>query len=261
MSAITQEQLDQAVAETRGVLEQLLYSQVDELVKAVGEPGAEDSAPPAAEGSAETPETSDAAPGEAPGEDPGGGEGAGEPPSMDQLVQEYAQLPPDQLKMHLMAAQAAYEQVAGGGAGGDAGAPPAASAGPPAGPGGPPPGSPPAGPDPMMAMKSEVAKLTALVKKSTAELETLRKSVAEAKKPKVTPRAVNGNNAAERLTPEQLRPTGRVLTKAEITKQLSRLTQDPTKLSKSDRDSINEYYNGGGKDLSLLVNIEGLKLK
>jgi len=281
MSAITQEQLDKAVAETRGVLEQMLYAEVADLAKAaIGEPdgdeGGSEDAPPSAEGSAETPGASDASPGEAPGEasgaDPGmdggapGGADGGSPPSMEQLVQEYSQLAPDELKMHMMAAQAAYEQVAGG-AGGDAGAAggppggmppggaPPAPGGAPGGPGGgaPPPG--PCGPDEMApAMKSELTKMFGELKKSMDD------KLAAALRPRVGQRAVTGQNAAERL-PNGNRPAApaKRLSKAELTKRLSELTGDPAKLSKAERERITQFYDGGQRNLDLLKNIDGLK--
>lgn len=267
--AITQEQLDKAVAESRGVLEQLLFQEINNLTKAAlgdgdgDEDDAGDGAPPAAEGSAETPSSSDASPGEAPGEDApqdpaAGGMGAGDgaPPTMDQLVNEYAQLDPEELKMHMMAAQAAYEQVSGGaGAGPDAGA-----GGPPPGPGpgAAPPGAAPPGPDMGMG-KSEVEKrieaLGAELKKAQAEIQTLKKSNG----PRVTQRAVTGQNATERLGADANPKPRKTLNKSELTKTLTDLTKDPAKLTKAEREKINDFYNGGQKDYALLKNIEGLK--
>lgn len=115
-------------------------------------PGASASAPPppAAEGSAESPEASNAAPGEAPGEMPPGGspgEGAEAAPSEDDLKQAYGQLDDEALKMHYMAIKAAlFERMgAGDGAAPDASASPA---GPPAG-AAPGAGAPPPAPAPM----------------------------------------------------------------------------------------------------------------
>lgn len=272
MAAITQEQLDKAVAETRGVLEALLYNEVAGLAKAAlgddegggDEGGGADEAPPAAEGSAETPSTSDASPGEAPGEasgqdlgaDPAAG-GDGSAPSMDQLVQEYAQLPPEELKMHLMAAQAAYEQVAGG-AGGDAGAgAPGGAAPPPPGPdaGG---GAPPSPGDEISpAMKAELSRQFEALKKSFDD--RLAAAIADLRKPglKVGQRAVTGQNAAERVPSVLTQP--KRLTKSELTNRLKELTADPQKLTKAERERINQFYDGGQRDLSLIKNIEGLK--
>jgi hypothetical protein len=250
---ISQEQLDKAVAESRGVLEQLLFHEVNNLTKAVmgdaddapdGADGGE--APPASEGSAETPSSTDASPGEAPGEDTpadpamGGadGEAAGAPPSMEQLTQEYAQLDPEELKMHLMAAQAAFEQVSGAAG---AGAPPAAG----------PPGA--AGPD-MAAMKSELTRLGTELKKSQAEIVDLKKS-----RPRVSQNAVTGANATERLGAAAVAArTKRNPDRATLTKALSDLAKNE-KTNRIDREKINDFYNGGQKNLDLLKGIDGLK--
>ncbi len=118
------------------------------------------------------------------------------------LQAEYAQLPPEELDMHIQAALGAKEAMAaaaGPAAGGPPGAPPA---GPAAGPAGAPPAGPPMGdpaaaggppmPPPMgkaalsinkeatggkITKSDDIAKLTALVKSQQEDIENLTKSI------------------------------------------------------------------------------------
>jgi hypothetical protein len=165
-------------------------------------PAAEDSGSPAAEASQSAPPPESASPaGPPPGEaggapaDPAAG-GQLDPAA---LQAEYAQLPPEELDMHIQAALAAKEALTGA-----AGGPPGASPGgmPPAGPpAGGPPGMEGSAPPPGMAMKNELkvskeaiggkvsksedaaGKLiedqAALIKSLQAEVEGLKKSFSE----------------------------------------------------------------------------------
>lgn len=221
------------------------------------EASASEPVPPSAEGSAEMPEASAAAPGEAPGEAPGAD------PAMDQgpldpesLKAEYAQLPPEELKMHYVAAKAALFELMGQGAGPDAGAgaPPGAGAGAP-----PPPMAPPGpeasasapalkaelkaspgnGGDALKVKKSENDELEAL-KKSNAEMNDMLAVLAKAVESKlvVERKAVTGVNA---ITKPADAPTDvSTLSKSEIAARINKHAMSP--LTKNeDRDLINAY--------------------
>lgn len=170
-------------------------------------PEASEAAGPAAEGSspAAPPEAPPAGPEGAspeapPAGDPaaaaGGDPAAGGELTPEALQAEYAQLPPEELDMHIQAALAAKEALQGA-AGPGAGAPPPGAM-PPPGPEGASAGGPPPGAPPMMgktqlavdkkaqggqisagkAQKSEeIAKLEALVKSQQEDIENLSKVV------------------------------------------------------------------------------------
>jgi len=248
--------LDQTVQEVKGILSSLLLNEVNSLKKGLGEeddtdgPGAADGggAPPASEGAAETPGASDAPPGTAPGEEsgaeqgaPGGAPGDDAPPSMEELVQQYSQLPPEELKMHLEAATQAYQAAAGA----------AGAGGPPQGQGQASP--PPQGGPEMAAMKSEIANLKAVCIDLKKSLEDSRKPT-----PRVGQKAVTGANAAARLGTAAA--PAKPLNKAELHAKLVALCRDPdqSKLSKHERDLINDYYNRGQQNPALLQTITGL---
>lgn len=176
-----------------------------ESESASGAPGGEDSSSPALDPTGDP--AADASSG-APAGGPPAGPAAGAPPAdpaaqqpgltPEALQAEYAQLPPEELDMHIQAALAAKEALAATAA---PAAGPAAGA-PPAGPaaGAPPPSAPPAGPPDPMAMgkeelrinkeanggkitegvkKSEdlIAQLAALVKSQQEDIENLSKAV------------------------------------------------------------------------------------
>ena len=157
-----------------------------------GSPGGEDSSSPALDPTSDpSADASQAGPGPdasasagappapaagAPGGDPGADVGL----TPEALQAEYAQLPPEELDMHIQAALAAKEALAGA-AGPGAGAPPAGPAGaPPAGPPAPPADAASAGGPPMMG-KEELrinkeatgGKISAGVKKSEDQIQKL----------------------------------------------------------------------------------------
>lgn len=237
-------------------------------------PSAGGEAPPAApspEGAAPSPEAAPA--------DPAADAGPVDPAALEQ---EYAKLPPEELKAHYLAAKAALFAVMGAGgpdAGGapgapGAGAPPAgpdagaamappdagaAPMGPPgAAPAAPPMAPPSAGPGPdempPPAMKAEVkvsqagnGGQKAAVAKSedkVAELEaTVEKLVKSLQK-------IVGQPMQKAVTGENYVPkTGdepapaKKLSKAEVNAKLNEATRNPS-LKKSDRDLVNRYYEG-----------------
>ena len=160
------------------------------LNKAEGDLG-DDAGSPAPEASAPAPGPDAGAPagddGLAPGDAPAPGDdlaaddGGGGDLDPEALKAEYAQLPPEELKIHYMAAKAALFELMGGAAGGDAGGAPAP--GPDAGAGAPPPEAsappapapaPAAGPGPDEAFKSEIRKSE---KALEAKIQSLTKAV------------------------------------------------------------------------------------
>jgi len=174
---------------------------------------AEDSSSPASPASDAPPSAPSAAGGaDAPAGPPDAGAPAGTPPAGDPgqeqgltpeaLQAEYAQLPPEELDMHIQAAMAAKEAMAAAAGPAAGGMPPAGA--PPAGPAGAPPagGMPPEASEPPMppmgkadlkinkeanggkitggVKKSEddsVQKLTALVKSQQEDIENLTKAI------------------------------------------------------------------------------------
>ena len=104
-------------------------------------------------------------------------------------------------------------------------------------------------------MKAELDGLKGLVMKLQKSLDEVRKPI-----PKVSQRAVTSQNAAERLPGANRAPTApKRLSKGEVTNRLKELTADPQKLTKAERERINQFYDGGQRDLGLIKNIEGLK--
>ena len=150
----------------------------DEVAKALPPP--EEKEAPSSEESSPVPEASESAvPEETPGEAPAAPEGAApeaseaapQDPAQEMggqltpeaLQAEYAKLPPEELQMHLQAAQAALQALSGGMDAG-MGAPPAAPPAPDMGGGMPPP-----------AMKSEKAEVS--LSKSEAEIVSLKEDM------------------------------------------------------------------------------------
>lgn len=141
---------------------------------------AEASAAPAAEGSAPAgpPADDGMGPGDAPppGDDIAADDGGGGDLDPEALKAEYAQLPPEELKIHYMAAKAALFELMGGADGAAAG--PEASAAP-AGPGpeaSAPPPAPAAGPD-EEAFKAEMKKSEEKYKALETKLELMTKAM------------------------------------------------------------------------------------
>lgn len=114
----------------------------------------------------------------APGGDPAAE--AGPEMSVEALMAEYSKLPPDELQMHLQAAQMAAQQLGmGQSPAGDMGSPSAGAGAPPAGPPMPPPEATQA-PQPPPAMKSEKnveAKLSKSEEAHKAEIASLKEDV------------------------------------------------------------------------------------
>jgi hypothetical protein len=171
--AITQTELSSILAEVEQDLRKAHDVEVERLSKgfppgkdespAGAPPEATDSSSPADESASSAPEAPpapdasaspagappDASAAPAPGMDPAAGTPEGQAPMTPEALQaEYAQLPPEELDMHIQAALAAKEALSGA-----AGAPPADAS---AAPGGMPPGAPEGSMPPPAAMKGEI---------------------------------------------------------------------------------------------------------
>ncbi len=236
-----------------------------------------DSAPPADDASAAPPGDDGSAPpadGSAPGGDPAADTGPIDP---QQLMAEYAQLPPEDLKAHYLACKEALIQVLGapgadaGSAappadpsmapppGADAGAPPPPPAAPPAGPSASPAGPPPADDSAGPTLKAEIPSGDKLKSPGPengenplhkAEMAELNKKVDEANAMSAALLAV-----VKKVVEKPLRksvqflsditpaPTGVDVTKMkreEIRAKL-KVVASSTSLKKSDRDLITGY--------------------
>lgn len=255
--------------------------------------GGDEGAPPAPEASAE---------GEGGGE-PDGDEGGAPAPeaapeasadpaadtspmSPEALEAEYAQLSPEEMKMHLLALQSAFMKVAGGGAGPDASAPaapgPEASA-PPAAPA-------PAGPPPAMGKgelksagnggkvsagkmsKSEDGDVLVKMEQLSSKVEELSKALSE-KDATIAKMEESFGSLAEGFKniilkqgamrksvtgvsfvgkPGDTAPAAgsvdiSTMSKAEINEKLNAVIRSSaTKLSKSDRETIQKFVAGNG---------------
>lgn len=201
---------------------------------------------------------------------PEGSAGAGGEGDVQALAAEYAKLAPEELEMHLMAIEAAMQQMQGGAAGGPeaaAGGMPPAGAPAPASQAGamPPEGSP--------AMKSEKSvSASASAEKSKHKMGKEESSHAEessAKKKEVSAEesssisksefdemkakldvAMKGiefltrpmRKAVTEFVGETTKPAAS-FTKSEVTAKLKSVTASPT-LAKSDRNLINGFYDG-----------------
>jgi hypothetical protein len=187
-------QLNSLVSSVASQLEAALGT----LYKADGDDPDDAGSPPATSASAAPPSPADspdpaASPDAPPSADPAAAAGGGDPAAdagqgvtVESLMSEYAALPLPMLQMHLQAAEAAFQQVAGA-AGGD----PAASAGgappPPPGAGAPPPpdaSASPGGPPPGMgkseiALPADIMGRIATLQKSVEQIGGLRKSLVD----------------------------------------------------------------------------------
>lgn len=246
--------------------------------------GSDDATPGAAGDEASAPDVGGEAPdaGQDPAQDPAADGDEGQP-SVEALKAEYAKLPPDMLKMHLIAAKEALMDIMGGGDDGagvddgsqpgpDAGlaAPPGPDAGagapPPAPPGGLPPGGPPAPPEGSApAFKSEMKsnpngglkksqsdkQIEALQKKVSEQEGTLAKLVTALETFVGQPqrKAVTSFNA-----PVAVKKTAASFSKSEIQARLTELSKSE-KTSSADRQLINGYYFGttGVEDIGHLL--------
>lgn len=211
----------------------------------------EESAPPAEESAsgsapadappAPSPEPSPSPAGDAPPADPAADAAAGgdAPPSPEELMEMYKQLPPDQLKAHLDAAQAAAAAM-GLDAGAGAPPPPAPEAPPPAAP---PPG-PSASPAPDMAMKYE-AKIKELEEKLTKSVEAQEHVVGLLEKIAVPERKAVTGITWHKFVPAQpeqpIRKSVKEMDEKEIKTNLRELVKNP-KLTKAEREMVNDYY-------------------
>lgn len=271
---IKDSELKALVAEVETEIGALLKAEKDKLAKA--HPGEDTSAeiPPdeSATASAKPPEASASASpapdagsvpppapdaSAAPAPDASAPAGAGDPAAdegtMDPeaLKAEYAKLPPDELKIHFMAAKAALMEVMGGADDGSAGAPP-----PPAAPPAPPPMASPS-PSAPPALKAEM-KINAdanggkelPIKKSEQELQidALKAEVSEHKDAldklvkAVTVMVERPERKAVTTTAfiPKTDETPKSLSKTEVMEKLKKVSATPG-LKKSDRDLINSF--------------------
>ena len=270
---ISDDELEAILAEVENDLTQVLKSESENLAKAVGDendpdagapPPAGDAPAPGGEASPEASAPPDAAP-SAPPEDsaspaaPPAEEGSAPadpaaeqgPMDVEGLKAEYSQLPPEELKMHYLAAKAAMFEVMQGAGGAAPGAP-----APAPGAGAPPPPDPAAPP----AMKSEVpaaqevsaspgnggmAKSEALAK-SEAKFEELAAQVDLLTKALDLSLATPQRRAVTSLSFLKKTESGEEevqLSKSEIMEKIGEKAKDPS-LSKSDRSLINGFCVG-----------------
>jgi hypothetical protein len=205
-------------------------------------------APPAAAAEGEAPP--DAPPGPPEGEGGAPDDGGGQAWTVEQLTEQYSQLPPEELKKHFLACKAALMQIMGQ----DQGQPPPA----PEASAPPPPAGPPAGGAPMAMsekktpekklQKSESdVKVEALEKQleaQSAELLKLVKVVEVMTSPvRKSIKGVSDLKFIERTaTPEKPSPA-QSLTKAEVTSILREKVREG-KLTKSEKDLVAKYTVG-----------------
>lgn len=243
--------------------------------------GPEGSAPPPGpEGSAPPPGAEGSAP---PGAPPPGAEGqAPQGPSFEELVSLYAALPPPDLEAHAAAMQQVMSMKQG--AGGPPGAPPA---GPPGASPSAPPGAPPMGKqevataDPNIGLKpgggtpgkvttadpnigptkksegeEQLAKLTKNVEDLGKVLETILTVPQRKATTGLTVIPYQGN-LQKSQTEKPLKKSIGDMTRAEVHEALKVVTATP-KLTKAERDVVNEFYMNPGAvklaDLEIIIN-------
>lgn len=281
-------ELANILAEVEQEISTLLKSEGEALRKAKGDgsdepPGdggsapADDTAPGGApEGSAPPMEGSPEGSAPPPGPEgaPPGMEGSpegsadpamgGGPIDPEALKAEYMQLPPEELKMHYMAAKEAMLQVTGsfGGASPGPGAPPGpeTSAGP--APGGPGPGAPPPGPPGAPALKAEVpssmksnpanggtqsAAVPDAIKKSEARIVDLEQQVDLMAKALELTLATPVRKAITQVShipkTDESKPASTELSKSEIQSKI-RSAMSGGKLNKAEKDQLFSYTLG-----------------
>lgn len=195
---------------------------------------------------------------------PEGSAGAGGEGDVQALAAEYAKLAPEELEMHLMAIEAAMQQMQGGAAGG----PEAAAGGMPPAPASQAGAMPPEGSPAMKSEKSVSASASAekskhkmgkeesshaeessAKKKEVSAEESISKSEFDEMKAKLDV-AMKGiefltrpmRKAVTEFVGETAKPAAS-FTKSEVTAKLKTVTASPT-LAKSDRNLINGFYDG-----------------
>lgn len=282
---ISNDELRAILEEVETELQPLLRSEKDRLSKAVGDemssspssspmgqeasksPG-RDMLPEERSGGEEGMEgSSPAAPGaeaSAPGMEGSAGEGAGAEGQVEALAAEYAKLPPEELEMHLMALQAAMQQLGGGAEGSPAGSPA---------------GSPPPGAEASPAMKKEMSasagsasaspapakkgeksaeKSSYTKKEKSAKEESSKEESSKEESSPMSKSEIDALNAkidvalkaVEFLTrpmrkavTEAAETPAKTYTRAEVTEKLKAVTANPS-LAKSERALINGFYDG-----------------
>jgi hypothetical protein len=280
---ISSDELRAILEEVETELQPLLRSEKERLSKAVGddEMSSSPSSSPMGQEASKSPgrdmlpeersggeESASPAPGaeaSAPGmEGSAGGEGAGAEGQVEALAAEYAKLPPQELEMHLMALQAAMQQLGGGAEGSPAGS----SAGsPPPAPGAEASpamkkemstsaGSASASPAP--AKKGEMSAEKAYSKKEKSAKEESSKEESSEKSSSMSKSEIDALNAkidvalkaVEFLTrpmrkavTEAAETPAKTYTRAEVTEKLKAVTANPS-LAKSERALINGFYDG-----------------
>jgi hypothetical protein len=198
---------------------------------------------------------------------PEGSASAGGEGDVQALAAEYAKLAPEELEMHLMAIEAAMQQMSGGAAGGPeagmgAGAPPAGGpVAPPAQAGEMPPEGSPAFKSEKSPMKHKMGKeesshkeeSSAKKKEMSGEESSKEHSVKKSELDEVNAKLDVALKAVEFLTRpmrkavtefvgETTKPASS-LTKGEVTAKLKEVTASPA-LAKSDRQLVNGFYDG-----------------
>lgn len=293
---ISDKEIQNILAEVEAELAPLLRSERSKLSKAVGEDSAGSASPmgeesrspgrdlmpdersssgssasegssagsPMPEGSASgSPEGSAGSAGAPEGSAPAGGEG-----DVQALAAEYAKLAPEELEMHLMAIEAAMQQMSGGAAGGPeagmgAGAPPAGGpVAPPAQAGEMPPEGSPAFKSEKSPMKHKMGKEesshmgkeeSSAKKKEMSGEESSSSHISKSEFDALNAKMDVALKAVEFLTRpmrkavtefvgETTKPASS-LTKGEVTAKLKEVTASPA-LAKSDRQLVNGFYDG-----------------
>ena len=267
---VSQDELNSILAEVSRDLDEVLKAETENLSESLAKadeeempegdesapaaPPADESAPPAeAPMDAAAPPADESAPpaAEAPA-DPAAEEG---PMDVNALTEEYAQLPPEELKMHYMAAKAALYQTMGAGDQAEQEAPaPADPAAPPA------PAPEASAPPPAPAMKGEMSagkaiesspgngglakseeenKSDAQIEELNSKIDTLAKALDLALGTPMRKAVTNISYVPKTdETPEE-----KPLSKSEFHEKLNEKAQDPN-LSKSDRQLINKFCVG-----------------
>jgi hypothetical protein len=296
MSKIKDSDLKSVIAALEADLNEAFEASKGSLVKAEGDepkepsepsddsasPPASDSASPASDAPPGADASASAPPGDmagasapAPQADPAAPQQGDQPLTPEALQAEYAQLPPEELDMHIQAAIAAKEALAASAGAGAAGGAPAGGMPPGASPGGPPPAAAGASPSPspdqqMMppAMKKEMsshkqanggmvksevdfkAELAAIKNAQAAEIAALQKSYKE-----------DVENLTKAITMVVERPERKAVTGISYLKKTESASSAPTKafspaeakaklnelipsLSKSERGLILDFYSG-----------------
>jgi len=209
--------------------------------------------PEAGEESADAERSPEGSPEGIPGEE--GAEGG--PPDMEALVNEYAQLPPQELELHYLATKQALMAVLGGaqgGASGPEGAPPSPPASGPAGPGGPPPEATPTLKSDRAAIAAKDAEIKALqeqLSKSNGRLSNVEKVIHLMTNRPLRKAITHISHVAKPGTEEKLDKSEvdvTKLSKSEVTERLNKAVRSPD-MKKEDRRLVTAYmYNRANLD-------------